>query len=126
MTDYERLGGHDGVEALVRAFVTRVFQDFIIGFLFVGKDLDRIVRHEVAHASEHLGGPRAYTGRPIARVHKPLPINRGHFRRRLALLRTVLQEHDVDGDIIERWIAADRRLEEAVVDGTDCGPPTRD
>jgi len=122
-TDYERIGGRDGLTVIVEDFVSRVFDDFIIGFLFLGRDRERIVRHEVEHAAEHLGGPREYTGRPIARVHRPLPINRGHFRRRLALLRTVLRQHDVPDDIIERWIAADRRLEEAVVDGTDCAPP---
>jgi hemoglobin len=122
-TDYARIGGAEGLERLVRAFVDRVFDDLIIGFHFIGRDRERIVRHEVEHAAGHLGGPPAYTGRPIARVHRPLPINRGHFRRRLALLRTVLREQEVPEDIIERWIEADRRLEEAVVDGTDCGPP---
>jgi len=122
-SDYERLGGEEGLRRIVGDFVDRVFADFIIGFLFIGRDRDRIVQHEIAHAAEHLGGPRAYAGRPIAQVHRPLPINRGHFRRRLALLRTVLRDHDVDDEIIDRWIAADKRLEEAVVDGTDCAPP---
>ena len=123
MNDYTALGGAPGVERLLRAFVDRVFDDFIIGFHFIGKDRERSIKHEVEHASEHLGGPSVYTGRPLHQVHRPLPSNRGHFRRRLALLRTVLQEHDVDGAIIERWLAADRRLEAAIVDGTDCGPP---
>lgn len=121
-SDFEAVGGRDGVEAILRDFLDRVFDDFIIGFLFVGRDKERILTHEVEHACAHLGGPRAYTGRPIDRVHRPLPINRGHFRRRLALLRTVLREHQVDEAVIERWIAANRRLEEAVVDGTDCVP----
>ena len=121
-SDYERLGGHEGLERLVRAFIDRAFDDMIIGFTFVGKDKERIVRHEVEHASGNLGGPSAYTGRPVARVHRPLRINRGQFRRRLALLRTVLREQGVEEDIIDRWVAADRRLEEAIVDGTDCVP----
>lgn len=122
-SDYARIGGADGLECIVRDFVGRVFDDFIIGFLFIGKDPERIVRHEIEHAAAHLGGPSRYTGRPIGQVHRPLPINRGHFRRRLALLRTVLRDHDIDQDVIDRWLAANRRLEEAVVDGTDCGPP---
>lgn len=121
-SDYERLGGDAALERIVRAFIDRVFDDFIIGFAFVGKDRERIIRHEVEHAAGNLGGPSAYTGRPIAHVHHPLLINRGQFRRRLALLRTVLGEQGVDEDIIERWVAADRRLEEAIVDGTDCVP----
>ena len=122
MSDYEALGGREAIAGHVQAFVDRVFDDFIIGFLFVGRDRSRIVLHEVEHACEHLGGPSAYTGRPIAAVHRPLPINRGHFRRRIALLRTVLRERGVPEEIVQRWLQADRRLEEAVVDGTDCGP----
>ena len=122
MSDYERLGGHDGLASIVRDFVDLVFDDFIIGFLFVGKDKERIVRHEIEHAAAHLGGPSAYTGRPIGAVHRPLRINQGHFRRRLAILRTVLQRHAIDDDVIERWLNADRRLEAAVTTGEDCVP----
>jgi len=121
-SDYERLGGADGLEALVRAFIDRVFDDFIIGFQFVGRDKDRIVMHETAHAAQHLGGPDAYAGRPVHRVHHPLKINRGQFRRRLAILRTVLSEHQVPADIVDRWVAADQRMEAAITDGSECLP----
>ena len=90
MTDYERIGGADGVRAIVTEFVEQVHADFIIGFFFEGRDRDRILKHEIEHASRVLGGDVAYTGRPVAQVHPPLRINRGHFQRRLAILRTVL------------------------------------
>lgn len=122
-SDYDRLGGHLGVAGHVRAFVHRFAADFIIGYLFEGRDLERIIKHETAHACEHLGGPERYQGRPIHKVHRPLRINAGHFRRRLAIMRTVLRERQVSEPIIERWIAADARLQAAVVDGTDCASP---
>ena len=122
MTSWERLGGEPVVAALVADFVDRVFSDFVIGFLFEGRDRDRIVRHELELASAHLGGPRGYTGRPIGQLHRPLKINRGHFRRRLAILRTVLREHDVPEDIVEAWVAHDAALEGVVTDGTECVP----
>lgn len=121
-TDYERLGGTEGVRALVDAFLDEVFGDFIIGFHFEGRDQDRIRHHELAHAIALLGGPDAYEGRPIAQVHQPLRINRGQFRRRLVILRSVLANNRVPEDIIERWIAHDSRFEKAVTDGTDCAP----
>ena len=121
-TDYERLGGSDGVEALVNAFLDAVFSDFIIGFQFAGRDLDRIRKHELEHAIALLGGPDAYTGRPIAQVHQPRKINRGQFRRRLVILRSILANNRVPEDIIERWLAHDSRFEKAVTDGTDCAP----
>lgn len=120
MSDWDRLGGEPGVARIVDDFVARVARDFVIGFLFAGRDLARIARHEVEHASTHLGGPLGYTGTPIAPSHRAMRINAGQFRRRLAILRTVLAAHEAPEDVIERWIDHDRRLERVITDGTDC------
>ena len=122
MTDYQQLGGQAGVERLVRAFVTRVVQDPIIGFFFQDRNIERIILHEVEHASEVLGGPTAYTGRPLVPVHRKLGIHQGHVRRRLALLRQVLREHGVNEATTERWLASDRQLGSKLALPTDCGP----
>jgi hemoglobin len=121
-SDWERLGGEEGVRRIVAAFLDRVFADFIIGFLFEGKDRARIERAEVELASTHLGGNLGYSGRGIVSTHRPLKINAGQFRRRLAILRTVLREKGAPEDVIDRWIAHDRRLEKVITDGTDCAP----
>lgn len=120
MSDWEQIGGEAGAERALRAFLDRVYDDFIIGFLFVGKDKERILRHEVELASTHLGGALGYTGRGVGSLHRPLRINRGQFRRRLALLRTVLREQGIDEGIVERWVAHDAKLESVITDGTDC------
>lgn len=121
-TDYELLGGHDEVHRLVDAFLDAVFADFIIGFHFEGRDLERIRRHELEHAVGLLGGPSEYSGRPIGKLHQPLRINRGQFHRRLAILRSVLGREGVPAEIVERWVAFDARFEAAVTDGSDCVP----
>lgn len=123
MTDLERVGGAGEVRHLMARFVERVAGDFIVGFLFEGRDLERIATHEAELAIAHLGGAGVYNGRPIGQVHRPLRINRGHFRRRLAILRTVLGEAQVDPEIIQRWVAHDAALEPVVTDGTECVPP---
>ncbi len=120
MNDWERLGGEEAVRAHVEAFVARIFDDMIIGFHFEGHDRARIARHELELASTHLGGELGYRGRPIAGAHRPLRINRGQFRRRLAIVRTVLTERGVPADVVERWIAHEQRLERVITDGTDC------
>ena len=120
MSDYEAIGGHEGLTRVVRAYVDRFAADFIIGFLFEGRDLARIVRHEVELAAGHLGGPSGYGGRPLAAAHRPLRINRGHFRRRLAILRHILAEQGVPDDIIDGWVAHDAALETVVTTGRDC------
>ena len=70
-TDYDSLGGEPAIRALITAFCTVVFDDFIIGFRFEGKDHARIIDKETEHACRHLGGPQTYTGRPVGSVHSP-------------------------------------------------------
>jgi hemoglobin len=124
-SDYERIGGQPVVERVIQAFVQRAFNDFIIGFLFTGRDQERIIRHEVEHASRVLGARVPYTGRPLDAVHRPLLLNKGHFRRRLAILRDELYRHHVDPEVVERWLEADRRLEGILTGTEDCGPPPK-
>ena len=119
---FERVGGPEAVREVIQAFVAEMADDFVIGFLFQGRDLQRVVTHEVEHATRLLGGPSAYTGRPLAAVHGPLRINRGHFRRRLALLRSLLRRRGVEEEVISRWIDHDLRLEPVITDGLDCVP----
>lgn len=120
MTDYDTLGGEAALRAIVDDFIDRVREDFVIGFFFAGKDIERIKQREFELASAHLGGPHTYGGRPLGQVHGPLPINKGHLRRRLAFLRTVLRDHGVDEAVAERWVAHDERLEDLITNGREC------
>lgn len=119
MSTYEEIGEQRLTE-VVQAFVDAFFRDFVIGFLFEGRDRERIVRHELELARAHLGGPAAYRGRPLGSVHQPLKINRGHFRRRLAILRHVLVDQGLSAEVVEAWVAHDAALEAVVTTGADC------
>jgi truncated hemoglobin YjbI len=123
MTAFERAGGEPVVRAVVQRFVDRQFDDRIIGFFFAGKDRARVTDHEYAHAAGVLGAAVPYMGRPIPALHKPLRINAGQFRRRLALLRQEIDAAGIPADIADLWLDAQRRMERAITDGTDCGPP---
>jgi len=119
MSDYDTLGGAEGVRHLVESYVARFADDFIIGFLFRNSDLPVLIDRETQLACQHLGGPQRYRGH-LGKSHQPLRINKGHFRRRLAILRTVLREESVPEDVIDRWIEFERKLEPLISDGTDC------
>jgi hemoglobin len=123
MTRFERAGGEPVVRAVVDRFVDRVFDDRIIGFLFARSDRARVKQHEYEHAAAALGADLAYTGRPIGAVHRPLRINAGQFRRRIAILRQELEAAGVPEDIRDYWLDTQQRLERVVTDGTDCAPP---
>ena len=75
MTDFDRAGGEATVRGVIDRFVDRMFDDFIIGFRFDGKDRARIKAHEYEHAARVLGASIPYTGRDIPGLHRPLRIN---------------------------------------------------
>jgi truncated hemoglobin YjbI len=115
-------GGPETIARVTARFVDRCFEDRIIGFLFVGKDRTAIARHELAHTLRLLGADVPYEGRPVAALHRPMRINAGQFRRRLALLRQEILREGLSEDVAEAWLAPQRRMEAAITDGTDCGP----
>jgi len=120
MSDVLDIGGRDGVATIVSDFIDRCHADFIIGFLFEGTDAERTKRHETEMALRVLGDPVHYTGRPIGRTHKPKRINQGHYRRRLAILRTVLSDHDVPDAIRDTWLAHQESFRAVVTNERDC------
>ncbi len=103
-TDYERLGGEEGLRVVIEDFMARVFADDMIGFLFEGKPKRRIVEMELRLAVEQLGGPKPYTGRSMKEAHRRSPILGGHFARRRKILQNTLEDHGVDEDVIARWL----------------------
>jgi hemoglobin len=102
---YERIGGEQGLRAIVDDFVDRVFDDVMIGFFFRNVERRRIKELEFQHAAEHLGGPFRYRGRPLQEAHAAHRIMGGQFARRAELLRQTLSDHGVPEDIQSAWLA---------------------
>lgn len=119
-TAFDRIGGEPVVRPIIDRFVARIFEDRIIGFLFVGKDPARVRAHEYEHAAASLGASVPYTGRPIGALHRPFRINAGQFRRRLAILRQELERAGVPEELRMHWLTTQERLLPAITDGTDC------
>ncbi|MCB9540631.1 MAG: group 1 truncated hemoglobin [Myxococcales bacterium] len=115
MNHYERLGGDDALRAILADFYDRVFADPMIGFMFQGLDKARLVELERQFTARVMGADVAYEGRGMRAAHARHPVTRGHFRRRLVLLRQTLEDHDVAPEIIEAWLAHAKRLEAAVL-----------
>jgi len=105
---------------MIVEFIERVSQDMVVGFFFKGHDLARIADREYQLAAERMGGPVTYGGRPVGAVHKGLGINKGHLRRRLAILKFVLTSHGVDDGVMERWLTHERGLESEITNAREC------
>jgi hemoglobin len=103
-TAYERIGAEPGLRAIIDDFIDRVFDDVLIGFFFRNASKSRIKEFEFQHASEFLGGPAVYRGRPLRELHARHPIMGGHFARRLQILRQVLVAHGVPAEVASAWV----------------------
>lgn len=124
-TDFERLGGEQGLRAVIDDFVDRVFDDVMIGFHFGAASRDRIKAKEYEFAARHLGAPVDYTGRPLADAHGTHRILGGQFVRRLTILAETLRDHDAPAEVIEAWLAHNEQLRDQITGdpGSSCNPP---
>lgn len=120
-TLFDRIGG-EKLRSLIEDFYERVFDDAMIGFLFVGKDKQRLIDKEWEFTAALLGGDVAYTGKPMRKAHARSPIMGGHFERRLQILKETMADHDVDDQVRERWIAHTLSLRSQVTGdkGSEC------
>ncbi len=118
------VGGLEGMRAVLRDLYTRLFADPMVGFFFQGRDLERLVEHQLRFTARALGADIAYTGRPLPEAHAGLPpILPGHFDRRHTLLAQVLRAHAVPDDAREAWLAYDRAFRRAVLGARGAGRP---
>jgi len=119
---FDRIGG-DALRAVLRDFYDRVFADPMIGFLFAGKNRERLIQKEWEMTARILGASEiAYTGRPMPEAHARSPILGGHFERRLHLLAETLADHGVDPEVRRVWLEHTRSLRPQVTAdrGSDC------
>lgn len=114
MTLYDRIGP-DALRAVVIDFYDRVFRDVMIGYMFEGKDRQRLIDKEVELSAKFLGGEVPYTGKSMREAHASLHIFGGHFDRRLQLLRNTLRDQGVDAEVAAAWVAHHEAMRGMVV-----------
>jgi hemoglobin len=115
---YDRIGG-EKLRQVIVDFYDRVFADAMIGFLFAGKNKQRLIQKEWELAGALLGGPIGYSGRPMAEAHAKVPITTGHFDRRLVILEETLEAHQVDPEVRRSWLDHARGLREHLIADPD-------
>lgn len=78
-TVYERIGGHEAIEAVVEEFYARVLADDRLSGFFAGTNMNRLKGRQAEFFAAALGGPEPYTGAPMKRVHQGRGITMEHF-----------------------------------------------
>lgn len=112
MTDrnlYDRLGGHDGIRAVVDDFYTRLRADEELGPFFRNADMEKLRRTQTDFLCEAAGGPEIYDADPVREAHLHVPFTPALLERATELLYDSLAEFDVadeDADAVVQAVAA--------------------
>ena len=122
MTGFAQIG-EAKLRAVVTEFYERVFRDVMIGFMFEGKDKQRLIDKEYELVAALLGADIKYTGRPMRSAHAAHTIFGGHFERRMQLLRNVFADLDVPAEVAKTWLDHAESLRSQITKdrGSECG-----
>jgi hemoglobin len=88
---YVRLGGVDGIRAVVDEMVSRIAADRRIQRFFLDTDFRRFKAQLVVQLCELSGGPCRYRGRPMTAVHRGRRIRPAQFEAMLEDARDALK-----------------------------------
>jgi len=92
-------------------------KDLLLGFFFENKDLRRIILQQKAFLLRSMGEKKTYSGKSPARAHSKIPpILKGHFDRRMVLLRETLNEFGLSQNAIETWVFFEEQFRKSIVD----------
>ena len=105
-TLYDRLGGHDGIRAVVDDFYDRLVADEEIGPFFEGSDMELLRRTQTDFLCEAAGGPETYDAAPIREAHLHVPFTPEHIQRAVELLEESLDAFDVPEEDAEKVVEA--------------------
>lgn len=108
MNLYEQIG-QERLAKILTEFYVRAFTDPMIGHFFWHHDREHLTTQQIAFATNLLGGPRLYQGRPLS-IHLKLPIRPPHFARRQVIMREVMEELGLERELAEAWLALEERL----------------
>ena len=112
----DEVGDRETMEAMMRRFYDRLFDDVIIGFMFADSDKEALVQSQIDYVYANIGNRAGdYEGPSIRRAHADLPILSGHFDRRHTILGETLREFDVPEYVREAWLKLDRSMREMVL-----------
>ena len=94
-TLYQRLGGYDRIAAFVDTAFPRVAKHPDLMHLFRGHSMDSNIRQRqliIDRLCHDMGGPCAYTGRPLTTVHENLKITAAQWEVFMKIIEQAAQE----------------------------------
>jgi hemoglobin len=108
-TLYDRLGGRDGIRAVVDDFYDRLVADEELGPFFEDADMEGLRKTQTDFLCEAAGGPETYDAAPVREAHLHVPFTPDHIQRAVELLYESLDAFDVpeeDAEAVVETVAA--------------------
>ncbi len=105
-TLFDRIGGESAIESLIIDFYVRVMADTELAPFFRSSSLEKLHEMQREFFAMALGGPVAYTGRPLGHIHHGRGITTRHFSRFAGHLLATLEDMGISesegAEVIER------------------------
>lgn len=114
---YDRIGGAPAIDAMVADFYDHVLNDDELMPFFGGASMDKLRDMQKEFFSAALGGPTAYTGRPLSHIHHSIGVKRKHFARFVEHLLTTLQERGMEDSATKEIISRVNTYADEIVGG---------
>ena len=111
-TLYDRLGGYEGIRAVVDDFYDRLRADEELGEFFEGANMELLRRTQTDFLCEAAGGPETYDATPVREAHIHVPFTPEHIQRAVELLYESLEAFDVADDDADAVVGAVARYED--------------
>ncbi|WP_157471022.1 group I truncated hemoglobin [Colwellia sp. PAMC 20917] len=92
---YQDIGGHQGIELLVDAFVKRIVKDKVILPYFAKSSVRHFKQGFINHLCGVVNGPCKYNGDSMIDIHTGMNINEADFNRVVELLIEAMEDVDI-------------------------------
>jgi hemoglobin len=96
---YDRLGGWDGIDAIVRDTVALHQANDKIAHYFTDVDVEQLVNHVTAFFAAGTGGPSKYEGRDMTTTHASMGLTDEDFDSAVADIMKSLEKNGKDESV---------------------------
>ena len=112
-----RVGGPERLRDILTVLYDRLAADPMVGFFFADHDLEKVRDGQHAFLMRAFQEVERFHGRHPSVAHRDLaPILKGHFDRRLTILRGVLREAGLDPLDVDAWVKVEEGMRGVVQD----------
>ncbi len=112
---YQKIGGKAALSAAVDLFYKKVLADKLVNHFFDDVNMRRQHNKQKAFLAAALGGPEAWIGKDMRKIHANLKLKEAHFNAIAGHLLATLKELKVKPDLIDQVMAVVGSTKNAVL-----------